>query len=343
MKTGSPELMTLNDFIGYVRNLPKAELHLHIEGTLEPSMLMAKAGKHGIELPYSSVEAVEAAYRFSDLQSFLDIYYRGASVLIDEEDFYDLMLAYLQRCWQQGVVHTEIMFDPQTHTARGVGFDVFMPGFLRAMEQASAQWSVSSSLIMSFLRHLPQDDALDTLKLSETYRDDILAVGLDSAESGNPPEKFRDLYSEAALQGYRLTAHAGEEGPPDYIVGALDLLGVERIDHGVRCLESTALVERLVAAQTPLTVCPLSNVRLCVVNEMREHPLLKMLDLGLNVSVNADDPPYFGGYLLENFQALHQAFELTETQVLKLVANSFRGSFLPKQKKQLWLDKLPAG
>jgi len=330
----------MSEFIDYVRALPKAELHLHIEGTLEPAMLMELAEKHGVDLPYSTVSDVERAYDFNDLQSFLDLYYLGASVLIDEEDFYSLMFRYLGRCRDEGIVHTEMMFDPQTHTERGVGFPVFMAGFSRAMEDAKREWGQSSSLIMSFLRHLSEDSAFETLKSAEPYKDRILSIGLDSSELGHPPEKFARVYAAAGLQGYRLVAHAGEEGPPAYIIDALDQLKVERIDHGVRCLEDAALVERLVKAKTPLTVCPLSNVRLCVVAAMSGHPLRQMLEQGLNVTVNSDDPPYFGGYLLDNFEALHLDLGLTREEARLLAVNSIRSSFLDDASCKPWLDQL---
>lgn len=330
----------MSEFVDYVRSLPKAELHLHIEGTLEPAMLMELAEKHQIDLPYSTVADVEQAYDFEDLQSFLDLYFLGASVLMDEDDFYALMFRYLERCRDEGIVHTEMMFDPQTHTERGIGFPVFMAGFSRAMEDAKHGWGQSSSLIMSFLRHLSEDSAFEVLKSAEPYKDQILAIGLDSSELGHPPEKFARVYEAARLQGYRLVAHAGEEGPPGYIINAVDILKVERIDHGVRCLEDEELVERLVKAKTPLTVCPLSNVRLCVFESMSGHPIRQMLGRGLNVTVNSDDPPYFGGYLLDNFDALHNDLGLTMEEARQLAVNSIRSSFLEEASCKPWLDQL---
>lgn len=330
----------MNEFIDYVRSLPKAELHLHIEGTLEPAMLMNLAEKHQVDLPYSTAADVKRAYDFENLQSFLDLYYLGASVLIDEDDFYSLMLRYLERCRDEGIVHTEMMFDPQTHTERGIGFPVFMAGFGRAMEDAKRQWGQSCSLIMCFLRHLPEESAFETLNAAEPFKGQIMSVGLDSSELGHPPEKFERVYAAAGEQGYRLVAHAGEEGPPAYIVDALDRLKVERIDHGVRCLEDAALVERLVKAKTPLTVCPLSNVRLCVFETMAGHPIRQMLERGLNVTVNSDDPPYFGGYLLDNFDALHRELGLTREEARQLAVNSIRSSFLDEAACKLWLDQL---
>jgi adenosine deaminase len=330
----------MSEFIEYVRSLPKAELHLHIEGTLEPLMLMALAKKHQVDLPYSTAADVELAYDFADLQSFLDLYYLGASVLVDEDDFYSLMFRYLERCRDEGIVHTEMMFDPQTHTGRGIGFPVFMAGFSRAMEDAKREWGQSSSLIMCFLRHLPEESAFEMLKSAEPYQNQIMSIGLDSSELGHPPEKFERVYAAASLQGYRLVAHAGEEGPPTYIIDALDRLKVERIDHGVRCLEDAELVERLVKAETPLTVCPLSNVRLCVFETMADHPIRQMLARGLNVMVNSDDPPYFGGYLLDNFEALHHELGLTMEDARQLAINSIHSSFVDQASCKLWLDQL---
>jgi len=318
----------------FVERMPKAELHLHIEGTLEPVMLMDLAARHQVELPYSSLADVLGAYDFQDLQSFLNLYYLGASVLIDEQDFYDLMWAYLLKCREQNIVHAEIMFDPQTHTDRGVAFDTMILGYLGAMQQARADWGMSCELIMCFLRHLPQDSAFKTLQQALPWRDQIQAVGLDSGELGNPPEKFAEVFEAARQQGFLLVAHAGEEGPPAYIWSALDTLHVARIDHGVRCLEDPDLVARLVREQMPLTVCPLSNVRLRVVDKMADHPLIKMLDEGLLVTVNADDPPYFGGYLNDNFTALVEHLALTEGQARQLAKNSFASSFLPAEQKR---------
>lgn len=326
----------------FVERMPKAELHLHIEGTLEPAMLMNLAAKHNVELPYASLADVFNAYNFEDLQSFLNLYYLGASVLIDEQDFYDLMWAYLLKCREQNIVHAEMMFDPQTHTDRGVSFDTMMRGYLGAMKQARADWGMSCELIMCFLRHLSQDSAFSTLQLAGAWREQIQAVGLDSGELGNPPEKFAEVFAAARQQGYLLVAHAGEEGPPAYIWSALDELHVARIDHGVRCLEDPALVARLVREQIPLTVCPLSNVRLCVVDAMTDHPILKMLDEGLLVTVNADDPPYFGGYLNDNFAALADHLKLTEHQARQLAKNSFTSSFLPVDKKRALIAAVEA-
>lgn len=330
----------MTELLEFVRRLPKAELHLHIEGTLEPEMLMRLAAKHHIELPYGTVEDVRQAYDFDDLQSFLDLYYLGASVLVDEDDFYELMYAYLCRCRDEGIVHAEVMFDPQTHTERGVEFEIFMAGFERARRQANAEWGMSTLLIMCFLRHLSEDAAFETLLAAAPYRDQIYMVGLDSSEVGHPPEKFERVFAAAAKAGYDLVAHAGEEGPPAYIDSALDKLKVARIDHGVRCLEDPSLVERLVHQQTPLTVCPLSNVRLRVFREMKDHRILEMLERGLNVSINSDDPSYFGGYLLDNFAAMEASLALDAEQVKQLAANSIRGSFLDVAYKERWLREI---
>lgn len=326
---------------GFIRRLPKAELHLHIEGTLEPEMMMRLAEKHGVALPYDTLEDIHKAYNFKDLQSFLNLYYMGASVLIDEDDFYQLMMAYLNRCHEEGIVHAEMMFDPQTHTDRGIDFSVFMSGFVKARDEAE-KLGISTALIMCFLRHLPEDGAIATLKAAEPWRGDIRMVGLDSGEVGNPPEKFERVFRQAAAQGYGLTAHAGEEGPPPYIRGALDTLGVTRIDHGVRCLEDEALVKQLVQSQIPLTVCPLSNIRLRVFDQMQDHPILAMLESGLNVSVNSDDPPYFGGYLMDNFKSLESSLGMSAEQAKQLAANSIRNSAIDGERRETWLNEIHA-
>ncbi|MFT4799047.1 MAG: adenosine deaminase [Sulfitobacter sp.] len=326
----------------FVKAMPKAELHVHIEGTLEPQMLLDLAAKHAIDIPYKTLGDVEQAYAFDNLQSFLDIYYAGASVLLDEQDFFDLMFAYLQKCRDQNIVHAEIMFDPQTHLERGITFETMFNGYYTAIEQAQKEWDQSASLIMCFLRHLSADSALDVLKQAEPFRDNILTVGLDSSELGHPPEKFAAVYAEAIKQGYRSVAHAGEEGDASYIWEALDLLKVERVDHGVRCLEDDVLVKRLIDEEMPLTVCPLSNIRLCVYETLDQHPILKMLDLGIRVTVNSDDPPYFGGYLNDNLVAMVDALGMTEDQARALALNSFRGSFVDDAQKAIWISKLAA-
>ncbi|MFT6015566.1 MAG: adenosine deaminase [Candidatus Azotimanducaceae bacterium] len=329
--------MKLKDF---VKAMPKAELHVHIEGTLEPQMLLDLAARHAIDIPYKSLGDVEKAYAFDNLQSFLDIYYAGASVLLNEQDFFDLMFAYLQKCREQNIVHTEMMFDPQTHLERGISFETMFNGYYSAIEQARKEWGQSASLIMCFLRHLSADSAMDVLKQAEPFRDKILTVGLDSSELGHPPEKFEAVYAEAIKQGYRSVAHAGEEGDPSYIWGALDLLKVERVDHGVRCLEDQALVKRLIDEEMPLTVCPLSNIRLCVYQSLDQHPILNMLDQGIRVTVNSDDPPYFGGYLNDNLVAMVDELDMTEDQARALALNSFRGSFVDDAQKAVWISEL---
>lgn len=326
----------------FLHAVPKAELHLHIEGTLEPAMLLGLAERHELTMPWSTIEDIERAYRFEDLQSFLDLYYLGASVLRDPEDFHALARAYLERCRDQNIVHLEMMFDPQTHTDRGIPFEVVMEGLLAAVDEARDEWGQSSRLIMCFLRHLDEDSALETLRRAEPFRDRIDAVGLDSGERGNPPEKFTRAFAVAREQGYALTAHAGEEGPPAYISGALDALGVQRIDHGVRCLEDPALVERLAAERIPLTVCPQSNVRLCVHESMAEHPILEMLELGLSVSVNSDDPSYFGGQLLDNYLALARELDMSGAQALALVRGGFEGSLLTPTERMPFLAAVDA-
>ena len=325
-----------------INKLPKAELHLHIEGSLTPEMMMRLAKKHQVVLPYHSLEEVEKAYRFEDLQSFLDLYYLGASVLIEEEDFYQLMWVYLLKCKEENVVHAEIMFDPQTHLQRDIPFSVFMGGFKRAIEQAKKEWGMSVMLILSYLRHLPESDALQTLALAQDYLSDCIAVGLDSSEMGNPPEQFKTVFEKSAKTGLRKVVHAGEEGPPEYIWSALNVIGAERIDHGVRCVEDPALVEYLIENQIPLTVCPLSNVKLCVFDDMKQHNILDLLEKGVLVTVNADDPSYFGGFLNENYQALHRAFTFEKSQLVQLVKNSFVASFLPAKDKEHWLEKVDA-
>ncbi len=318
----------------FIAKLPKAELHLHIEGSLEPELMLSLAEKHGVDLPYKSLDDIRAAYQFDDLQSFLDLYYLGAGVLIDEDDFYDLMWRYLRRCKDENIVHTEIMFDPQTHTDRGVAFETVVNGFSRALADAQDQWGQSSSLIMSFLRHLSEEAAMTTLEQSLHHKDKIMSVGLDSSEVGHPPEKFQNVFRRAAEEGFRLVAHAGEEGPAQYIKDALNLLAVERIDHGVRCVDDPDLVEALAVDRVPLTVCPLSNVRLCVYDEMSEHPILSLLEKGLCVTVNSDDPSYFGGYLNDNFNALATHLAMTEEQAVQLARNSFEAGFLTDAERQ---------
>jgi adenosine deaminase len=332
--------MNKNELKQWVSVLPKVELHLHIEGSLEPELMMSLAKKHQVELPYTNIDEVKSAYNFDNLQSFLDLYYLGASVLKDEDDFYQLMWNYLLKCKEDNVVHVEIMFDPQTHTERGIGFDVFMPGFRRAIQQADQQWGQSCLLIMSFLRHLTEQSAIETLQASTSYLKDIIAVGLDSGELGNPPEKFTQVFKMAKELGLKRVAHAGEEGPAAYIWEAINALDVHRIDHGVRSIEDPELIAHLIDSQHPLTVCPLSNTKLKVFDHMQEHNILKLLDLGLMVTVNADDPSYFGGYLNDNYYALIDHLPINKQQIMQLIMNSFQASFLSKDAKEAWLEKL---
>jgi adenosine deaminase len=324
----------------FIRSLPKAELHLHVEGTLEPEMMFDLAGRNGYELPYPDIESVTAAYRFRNLQSFLDIYYQGAAVLQTPQDFYDLAMAYFGRAAADGVRHAEIFFDPQTHTGRDVGFGVFMEGLRSAQADALSGLGITSGLIMCFLRDLGGDAAVETLRVAEPHLEGVVAVGLDSSELGHPPQPFTDVYDQARRLGLRAVAHAGEEGPPQYVLEALDVLGVERIDHGVRSLEDDALVTRLRQEQVPLTVCPLSNVALRVVDRVADHPLPRMLDAGLLVSVNSDDPAYFGGYVAENYVALADDL-IFDTEVLAhLAANSIKSSFLDDRRKNDLLEEV---
>ena len=329
--------MNKSDLVSFAQRLPKAELHLHIEGSLEPEMLVALARRNAIEIPFKSVEEVRAAYRFSNLQDFLDIYYQGMNVLRTEEDFFDLTMAYLNRARADNVRHAEIFFDPQGHTARGVPFSVAISGILTALKMSRAQFGMTSKLIMCFLRHLPEEDAFSTLKEAEPWLDGIVGVGLDSTEVGHPPEKFARVFAAAKDRGLKLCAHAGEEGPPDYVRDTLDILNVDRIDHGNRSLEDERLVERLRAAAMTLTVCPLSNLKLCVVKDIRAHPIKKMLDLGLRATVNSDDPAYFGGHVMANFKAIIESLDLDADNIRILIKNSFEGSFLSDGEKRAHL------
>ena len=321
----------------YIKKIPKAELHLHIEGTFEPELMFEIAQRNKVEIPYQSVEEVKKAYQFSCLQDFLDIYYAGASVLLYEKDFYDLTMAYFKHCAEENVVHTEIMFDPQTHTKRGVSFETVINGIQKAREDAKEKYGISSLLIMSYLRHLSEEDAFETLEQSLPYKHLIKAVGLDSSEKGNPPSKFQKVFEASIKEGYVPVAHAGEEGPAEYIWEALDLLKIARIDHGNNCLTDEVLVKRLVDDKIALTVCPLSNLELKVVDDLKDHPLKKMLNLGLKATVNSDDPAYFGGYMNANFLQTAEALDLTKEDVKTLVKNSFEYSLLSDDEKQKYL------
>jgi len=325
-----------------IQRLPKVELHLHIEGTLEPEMMFSLAGKHGIQLPYASVEAVRAAYAFHDLQSFLDLYYAGCDVLRDRRDFYSLAMAYFTRAHADNVVHAELFFDPQTHTVRGVSMETVIAGLRDAMDDAHRRYGMTSELILCFLRHLSEEDALATLDAAMPFLGDLKGVGLDSGELGNPPAKFARVYAKARELGLRLVAHAGEEGPAAYITEALDLLKVERIDHGVRCDEDPTLVARLVRDRIPLTVCPLSNLKLCVVKDLAQHNFAKLLRAGVAVTINSDDPAYFGGYIGENYRATAAALNLTTAELVAVAENAARAAFMPPQAKASLLNRIRA-
>jgi adenosine deaminase len=329
----------LNDFIA---GLPKAELHLHLEGSFEPEQMFAIARRNRCEIPFRSVEEVKAAYNFSNLQDFLDIYYQSANVLLAEQDFHDLTLAYLTRVAADGVRHVEVFFDPQTHTDRGVAFETVMKGITGALDEGRARFGITAKLILCFLRHLSEDEALKTFRQAEPWFSRIAGVGLDSSEVGHPPSKFVRVYEAARAAGLKLVAHAGEEGPAPYVWEALDLLHVDRIDHGNNSLQDDRLVARLVAEQMTLTVCPLSNLKLCLVRDLRQHPLRRMLELGLRATVNSDDPAYFGGYVNDNFRAVTAALGLTRDELVTLAKNSFLGSFLTEAEKATHIAAIDA-
>jgi adenine deaminase len=325
--------MTLFDRTAFIAGLPKAELHLHLEGSLEPELMFELAKRNKIHIPFKSVDEVRAAYSFANLQDFLDIYYQGASVLMVAQDFFDLTMAYLKRVVADACSHVEVFFDPQTHTDRGIDMGVVIGGIARALEDGERELGVTSKLILCFLRHLDEDAAFATLAAAEPYLDKIFGVGLDSSEVGHPPSKFANVFKAAREKGLHLFAHAGEEGPPDYVWEALDVLGIDRIDHGNRSLEDEALVARIVEQGLTLTVCPLSNLSLCVVHDLKTHPLKKMLDLGLKATINSDDPAYFGGYLNTNWHAIADALDLSKDDLVTLAKNSFTGSFLDAGEK----------
>ncbi|TCM67255.1 adenosine deaminase [Acinetobacter calcoaceticus] len=326
--------------LALIQAMPKAELHVHIEGTFEPELMFEIAQRNHIQIPYQNIEEVRQAYNFHNLQSFLDIYYAGAKVLIHEQDFYDLAWAYFKKCHADHVVHTEIFFDPQTHTERGIAFETFFNGFQRACQDAKSEFGISSHLIMCFLRHLSEQEAFETLEQALPFKDQIIAVGLDSSEMGHPPEKFQRVFAAAAEAGFLLVAHAGEEGPPEYVWQALDLLKVNRIDHGVRSEEDSQLLARLAKEQMPLTVCPLSNLKLCVVDDMQQHNIQRLLQQGLCVMVNSDDPAYFGGYMNDNFIAIQNALNLSEAELKQLAVNSFNASFISAAEKKHWAETI---
>jgi len=324
----------------FILNIPKAELHIHVEGTLEPDFMLEIAERNRLALPFDSVEDVYQAYNFTDLQSFLDIYYHGTSVLLHEQDFYDITWRYLERATAQKVRHAEIFFDPQTHTGRGIPFETVITGICQALSDGRRQFGISAKLIMCFLRHLSPEAAMGTLEQAEPFQERIIAVGLDSYELGNPPLRFTPVFDKARKKGFLTVAHAGEEGPAEYVWQALEKLKVSRIDHGVRCIEDPRLVETLVARQVPLTVCPLSNVKLRVFNTMKDHNLKRLLDLGLRVTVNSDDPAYFGGYIAENFLAVQEALNLDHMDIYHLARNSLEATFLDNERKRKLLDEL---
>jgi len=326
----------------FIAGLPKAELHLHIEGTFEPELMFELAERNGITLPFESVEALHKAYDFSELQDFLDIYYQGMNVLRTEQDFYDLTWAYLEKVSKESVRHVEIFFDPQGHVDRGIPFETALNGIHSALEQAQKDYDISFGIIMCFLRHLDEDDAFKTLESALAHKDKIIGVGLDSSELGHPPSKFERVFAKAKEEGFHIVAHAGEEGPPEYIIEALDLLKVERVDHGNTCLKDPELVKRLVKEEVPLTVCPLSNTKLCVVDDMKNHPLPEMLKLGLKAMINSDDPAYFGGYLNENYEVVSGILGDDKETLALLARNSFTAAFIPQEQKERLLAEVDA-
>ena len=328
--------------IDLIQKLPKAELHLHIEGSLEPELMFRLARKNNVEIPYDSVEDVRAAYNFNNLQSFLDIYYAGANVLLTQDDFYDLTWEYILKCVEDNVIHTEIFFDPQTHTERGVAFEAIITGIKEALADAKEKYGITSCIIMCFLRHLSQEAAFETLEQAMAFKDDIIGVGLDSSELGNPPSKFKEVFQKAKEAGFKLVAHAGEEADFSYIYEALDLLNINRIDHGVQSIKSPELMQRLKDEQMPLTVCPNSNIELRVFDNYKEHNIKALLDYGLNISVNSDDPAYFKGYVNQNFINLYENLPITEEDIITLVKNSFRSAFISDELKEDYLAKVDA-
>lgn len=328
--------------IELIQALPKAELHVHIEGTFEPELMFAIAQRNHIDIPYKSVDEVKQAYNFHNLQSFLDIYYAGANVLVVEQDFYDLAMAYFEKCAADKVVHTEMFFDPQTHTDRGIAFAVVINGLQHACDEAKAKFGITSHLIMCFLRHLSEEAAFKTLEQALPFKDQIIAVGLDSSEVGHPPAKFERVFAKAREEGFLVVAHAGEEGPAEYVWEALDLLKVNRVDHGVRSEEDPKLMQRLIAEKMPLTVCPLSNLKLCVVDDMAKHNIRRLLQQGVHVTVNSDDPSYFGGYMNDNFIAIAEALDLSNNELKQLAKNSFEASFISDAEKQKWFQQIDA-
>ena len=330
----------MSEIIEFIRKSPKTELHLHIEGTLEPDLLFRLAKKNNIKIPFSSTEEIKSAYNFKNLESFLKIFYQGSSVLITEQDFYDLTWAYVLKCKEDNVVHTEIFFDPQTHISRGIDFNVVINGIYKALQKGSKEFGLTFGIIMCFLRHLDEMSAFKMLDKANEHKDKIIGVGLDSSEKGNPPRKFERVFKKAIEKGFLTVAHAGEEGPPEYIWEALNLLKVRRIDHGVQCLKDKKLVKKLKNDQIPLTVCPLSNVKLCVFNKLNQHNLKKMLDENLIVMINSDDPAYFGGYINDNLIESQIALNLSIDEIKTLIINSFKSAFLEEDKKKEWIRQI---
>jgi len=326
--------------LSFLNLIPKAELHLHIEGTLEPELMFTLAQKNGITIPYNSVDDVKNAYQFQNLQDFLDIYYAGANVLITESDFFNLTWAYLQKAHSQNIVHVEIFFDPQTHTHRGIPFETVVNGIHNALLKAEMELGITSHLIMCFLRHLSEQDAINTFQEALSFKNIIMGVGLDSSEKGNPPQKFEKVFQMAKKAGFKTVAHAGEEGPAAYVKDALHILHIDRIDHGNNALDNPNLIEEIVTNEIALTVCPLSNLKLKVVQDLTKHPIKKMLDLGIKATINSDDPAYFGGYLNENFIAIGEALQLSKSEILTLVKNSFSASFMDENFKKYWIAKV---
>jgi len=329
-----------NNVENFIKKVPKSELHLHIEGSLEPELMFKLSKRNKVEIPFKSIEEIKSAYNFSNLDSFLKIYYEGSNVLISEEDFFDLTWEYILRCKQDNIVHAEIFFDPQSHTERGIEFNTVLSGIHKALEKANFELGITSKIIMCFLRHLDEEPCFQVLKEATKHKDKIIGVGLDSSEKGNPPQKFKNLFEAAIKEGFLTVAHAGEEGPPEYIWDSLNLLKVKRIDHGVQCLKDDKLVEKLSQNNIPLTVCPLSNVKLCVFDKLENHNLKKMLDKGLRVMVNSDDPAYFGGYLNTNLIETAKALKLNLEDIKTLIQNSFKSSFLDEKTKNNWLNKI---
>ena len=331
----------MNDqIIEFIKKVPKAELHLHIEGTLEPEHMFELAKRNNVSIPYNNVEEVKSAYNFKNLDSFLNIYYQGSKVLIHEKDFFDLTWAYILKCKEDNIVHTEIFFDPQTHLDRGISFDIVINGISKALDKANLEFGLTSKIIMCFLRHLDEESGFKVLDQALKYKNKIVGVGLDSSELGNPPKKFEKLFQKARDEGFLTVAHAGEEGPPEYIWDSINLLKVKRIDHGVQSLKDEKLVDLLIKEQIPLTVCPLSNIKLCVFDKIENHNLKKMLNKGLRVMVNSDDPAYFGGYLNKNLIETQLALDLSLEEIKTLIINSFKSSFLKDDKKKEWIDKI---